>query len=170
MAHYGSCYILFIYLIIKKISLKHTENSNTVQKKPTKQQKQYTKLKQYQPKKPTPKQDGQQLSYMTVNLHWKPHLPHLQQISLFSSVQGYAFLNSILALTCLLLAVTNVNQTLIIIFDNKCNLFKPSWSSMHQCNSNPYHYLQCIRGGKWPINQLALKAIQPKKKKKKKKT
>ena len=95
----------------------------------------------------------------------KTHLPHLQQISLFSSVQGYAFLNSILALTCLLLAVTNVNQTLIIIFDNKCNLFKPLWSSMHQCNSNPYHYLQCIRGGKWPINQLALKAIQPKKKK-----
>ena len=95
---------------------------------------------------------------MTVNLHWKTHLPHLQQISLFSSVQGYASLKSILALTCLLLAVTNVNQTLIIIFDDECNLFKPLWSSMHQ--------LQCIRGGKWPINQLALKPVSHQKKKK----
>lgn len=106
--------------------MKHTENSNTVQKKLTKQQKQYnTKLKQHHTKQPTPKQDGQQLANMTVNLHGKPRPPHLQQISLFSSVEGYASLNSILALTCLLLAVTNVNQTLIIIFDNGCNLFKP---------------------------------------------
>lgn len=60
---------LFFSLIIKWISLKDGENSNTVQRKLTKQK---TQVTQYITNNSIPKQTGHRLAYMTINLHWNP--------------------------------------------------------------------------------------------------